>query len=83
MLHKGFSNGSTYADLDNDGDLDVVTNNIDDEVTLFENHASELNNSITFTFNGADNNKHGVGVKVTLFSEKGQQYQEMTLMTTI
>ena len=34
--HLGFSNGSVYVDLDNDGDLEIVTNNIDDYATIFE-----------------------------------------------
>ena len=76
---KGFSNGSVYADLDNDGDLEIVTNNIDDPASIFENSSSLQNNYITLKFNGPEKNPSGVGVKVYLKSNNGAQFQEMTL----
>lgn len=77
--NEGFANGSVYVDLDNDGDLDIVTNNIDEEATLFENKSSKVANAISFEFKGSNKNTQGVGVKVTLYTEKTAQYQEMTL----
>ena len=41
LTFEGWSNGCLYADLDNDGDLEIVINNIDDKASLFENHSSE------------------------------------------
>ena len=76
---KGFSNGSVYVDLDNDGDLEIVTNNIDDQASIFENTSSLQNNHITLKFNGPEKNPNGLGVKVYLKSNSVTQFQEMTL----
>ena len=77
--HKGFSNGSVYVDLDNDGDLEIVTNNIDDVATIFENTSSENSNYIAITFDGPDKNQNGLGTKVMLHHDGKTQYQELTL----
>ena len=77
--HKGFSNGSVYVDLDNDGDLEIITNNIDDVATIFENTSSEKSNYIAINFNGPDKNKNGLGTKVMLYHSGQSQYQELTL----
>ena len=79
LIYKGFSNGCLYADLDNDGDLEIVINNIDDHATVFENNSSKHNNYITLRFKGPDKNKFGLGVKVTLTANEITQFQEMTL----
>ena len=77
--HKGFSNGSLYVDLDNDGDLEIVTNNIDDVATIFENTGSNKSHFLTLQFNGPEENKNGLGTKVLLHSKGQSQYQELTL----
>ena len=79
ITHEGFSNGAVYVDLDNDGDLEIVTNNIDEPTTVFENKSSETNNYIALKFNGNDYNKFGLGTKVTVRSNGLTQTQELTL----
>ena len=76
---KGWSNGCLYADLDNDGDLEIVINNIDDKAAIFENFSSEQNNSITLRFKGPKNNTSGLGVKALLKTNEVTQFQELTL----
>ncbi|MDO7172948.1 CRTAC1 family protein [Mariniflexile sp. AS56] len=76
---KGFSNGVAYADLDNDGDLEIITNNIDDKASVFQNNSSEINNHITLRFEGASNNKFGLGNRVFVTVNGETQMQELTL----
>ena len=78
--YEGFTNGSIYVDLDNDGDLELVLNNIDDEAVIFENTSSESNTYLDIAFSGNDLNRNGLGAKVTVSTSDGNtQYQELTL----
>jgi len=76
---KGFSNGSAYVDLDNDGDLEIVTNNIDDVASVFENKSSEKNNWVSLKFKGNAKNPFGLGVKAMIYTRESSQFQELTL----
>ncbi|OUR97631.1 hypothetical protein A9Q86_15570 [Flavobacteriales bacterium 33_180_T64] len=79
LEYKGFSNGVAYADLDNDGDLEIILNNIDDTAVIFENNNIANNNYLTLKFNGPKQNPKGIGVRCTLKVNETQQFQELTL----
>lgn len=63
-----FSNGAVYADLDNDGDLDIVISNINDHATILKNNAKDLNtgNFLKVSLNGPEGNAFGIGTQVTI-----------------
>lgn len=79
-----FSNGASFVDLDNDGDLDYVINNINDEASVYENtlytsldrrNKSE-NNFLRIVLGDAANKKSPVGARVRLYSNGAAQYYE-------
>lgn len=72
------SNGAAYADLDNDGDLDIVVNNADDVSAIYRNNSSEMGqgNFISIRLQGNELNPNGIGARVQLNHENSQQIQE-------
>ena len=81
LSFRGFSNGAAYADLDNDGDLDLVVNNIDEPSVIYQNKTSDKNlaNFIRVQLKGDEKNFQGLGTKVLLKNKGTIQYQELTL----
>lgn len=72
------SNGAAYADLDNDGDLDLVINNINQPAFIYRNEIRQQTGShyLQVKLQGLPGNTQGIGAKVFLYSKTGQQYLE-------
>ncbi|MBR9920243.1 MAG: VCBS repeat-containing protein [Bacteroidetes bacterium] len=80
FLDPSFSNGAAYADLDGDGDLEIITNNIADPAFIYENRTNEQTNNhyIAVDLEGPDSNPTAVGARVTLRSGELTQAQTLT-----
>jgi enediyne biosynthesis protein E4 len=77
------SNGSAYGDLDNDGDLDLVLNNVNEPSGVYENRAKQLfpnEHSISVVLKGSGKNLFGLGSKVTIKCGKDIYFQELSPM---
>jgi enediyne biosynthesis protein E4 len=78
LNQKTFSNGSVYADFDNDGDLDLAVNNLNEVAFVFKNKTIDGGKSmddkshfLKFTFKGTGQNPNGIGAKVVYRSASG------------
>ncbi|HEY8784633.1 MAG TPA: VCBS repeat-containing protein [Mucilaginibacter sp.] len=72
------SNGAAYADLNNDGNLDLVTNNLNHVACIYKN-LSGGTHYLSLKFTGRQDNRFGIGVKAYVFCGKQMQYEELML----
>lgn len=75
-----FSTGAAYADLDNDGDLDLVVNNINAKATVFRNDApADSAGWLQFELKGLSPNTFGIGTKIIVHAGDQSMFQEQML----
>jgi enediyne biosynthesis protein E4 len=75
---KGYFNGAAYADLDNDGDLDLLVNAIDAPALVLRNNAA-TKHFVSVSFKGNNGNSFGIGCKTYVFAAGKMQYQQLML----
>lgn len=75
---KGVSAGAAYTDLDNDGDMDLVVNNVNDYAGIYRNNNEKINktNYLKIKLQGDIKNGSGIGSKVILYCGSNKYYQE-------
>jgi hypothetical protein len=79
LNQTNMSNGAIYADLDNDGDLDLVVNTINQPASLYRNHSTDVHHTayLAVKLKGAEKNTQAVGAKVYVYTPSQAQYQEV------
>ncbi len=79
FTQSSFSNGASYGDLDNDGDLDMVINNENGPAFIYKNNSREQNknNYIGFSLTGRKSNSFAIGSKIKVYQDKQIFYREI------
>ena len=81
LNQESFSNGAAYADLDNDGDLDLITNNVDQDAFIYKNRTidgpSTTNHFLKLTFRGEGANTQGLGARIIIPMDSQTLIQEV------
>ncbi|HET7000077.1 MAG TPA: FG-GAP-like repeat-containing protein [Puia sp.] len=74
-----FANGAAYADLDNDGDMDLIINNENGPAFIYKNNARDLNknNYIAVQLKGIGENSFAIGSKINVFAGSQNFYREL------
>ncbi len=78
MDHNGVSHAAAFADLDNDGDLDAVVNNLYEQASIYRNDSSD-GARVIVQFRSDKNNYFGVGSKVELLQDGKHYRRDLTL----
>jgi hypothetical protein len=77
LEEKGVGRGAAFGDIDNDGDVDIVINNLDGPPQLLRNDGGNTNNSVLIKTVGVKSNRDGIGARVKVVSGDLTQVDEV------